>query len=59
MQNDIKMAAGGDTIGCVGNSGDAYWFVLDNLEFEKFSEENGIDFYPTHITFKNSIVRKP
>lgn len=38
-----------DTIGYVGDSGDAYWYIIDVLEFEEFAEENGIDFYPIHL----------
>lgn len=59
LQNDLMKAAEGDTIGYVGDSGDAYWFVLDLLEFEEYSKETGINFYPTSITFKNSGVYKP
>lgn len=40
-----KVIEEGETIGYVGNSGDAYWFVLDVHEFEKFIQENGIELF--------------
>lgn len=39
----------GDTIGYVGDSGDAYWFVLDVCEFEAFAKENNIATHPLDI----------
>lgn len=56
---NFTAAVQGETIGYVGNSGDAYWFVLTPIEFGEFAEKNGIDFYPTRVTFKHTGVDKP
>lgn len=50
LPNEISK---GETIGYVGDSGDAYWFVLDVHEFEAFAKENNIATHPLDIVGKH------
>ncbi len=51
--NKPKRINDGDTIGYVGSSGSAYWFVLDLHEFKEFARENSISTKSRDIVSKH------